>query len=77
MTNAMYQVRIPESLRAKFANLVPWGYQGHVVKALFLLLLDRAAIDGEALTIAKLVDGRYKLIEVKQVEPPELKIDET
>lgn len=71
----MFQVRIDESKRAKFADTVPWGYQGKVVEELFRLLFERTNIDGPALTIAKLIDGRYRLVDFteKEVQPLEIK----
>lgn len=59
MSDKFYQVRIDEAVRAQLIDAIPWGYQGKVVETLFQLLLQKMADDGPALTVAKLIDGRY------------------
>lgn len=58
-----YQVRIDEELRNNFIAAIPWGYQGQVLEAFIVALLEKTAEDGQSLSVAKLIDGRYKLTE--------------
>lgn len=72
----MYQVRIADGLRRQFINDVPWGSQGPIIEALMRLLLERGERETLELAVAKLLDGRYKLIEFVNKDVPSLEIDD-
>jgi len=62
-TRVFYKVRIDPELREEFMATIPWGYQGEVIEALMTMLFNEVDKHGAMLAVAKLVDGRYKLVE--------------